>query len=92
MSSTRTLKTTYYGPGRSKDKPIVKTTYGSKRDELGPHIMRHMTNNDYGAVVAEAYDTETSELLLVATYFIGEQFKVSFRSDVTNPVCITHIE
>jgi hypothetical protein len=89
MSLPRTIKTTYYGPGRGKNKPEVKTTLGRNREEIGPNIMRHMTRNDYGAVVAEAYDIETGELLLVATYFIGEAFKVTFEPDVSNPVCVS---
>lgn len=89
MSNTRTIKTTYYGPGRGKNKPVLKTTMGSNRDEIGPNIMRHMTRNDYGSVVAEAYDIETAELLLVATYEIGRKFQTVFEADVSNPVCVT---
>lgn len=85
----RTLITTYYGPG--KHKPVVKTTRSSIRDEVGPNVLRHMTRNDYGAVVAVVHDCETAELLLVATYAIGKKFQVVFESDVKNPVCITDI-
>jgi hypothetical protein len=90
----RIIKTTYYGQPHKKGgkKPVVKVTYGSNPLEVLPNITRHMVRNDYGAVVASAEDTEYGELLLVATYFIGESFKVGFEQDVRRPVCVTNIE
>lgn len=82
----RTLQTTYYGVGRNK--PVVKTTRGSKLNECLPNICRHMTDNDYGAIVADVTDLETGELLLVVTYHIGEDLKVGFRQNVKHPVCV----
>lgn len=87
----RTLKTTYYGPGRGKDKPIVKVTHSSRRIEALPSVCRHMQANDYGAVVAMVHDEETAELLLVVTYTIGSKLQVVFEADVKNPVCLTDI-
>lgn len=89
--TTRTLVTTYYGPGKGSNKPVVKITRGLHRDELVPNISRKMVQNAYGAVVAEAVDDETGELLLVCTYAIGARFAVIFEADVTNPVCVTDI-
>lgn len=86
----RNLITTYHGPGRKH--PVVKTTRGSNRDEILPNICRHMTRNDYGAVVAECHDEDTGELLLVVTYWIGTKLQVMFEADVTKPICITNIK
>lgn len=86
---SRTLVTTYFGPGRAR--PTVRTTRGSRREEVLPNICRHMTRNDYGAVVAECHDEETAELLLVVTYFIGKKLNVAFEADASNPICITEI-
>ena len=88
----RTLITTYYGPGKGKNKPIVRITRGSQREEAIANISRHMLRNDYGAVVADVVDSETGELLAVATYHIGESFKVVFVSDVIHPICVTDIK
>jgi hypothetical protein len=85
----RTIITTYYGPGKAR--PIVKINRSSRRDEALPNVCRHMTNNDYGAVVAEVVDEGTAELLLVVTYHMGENMRVAFKSDVRHPVCITNI-
>lgn len=88
----RTIKFTYYGPSpsRGKNKPVVKTTHGSRIDEVLPNVSRMMTRKLKGeAVVGEAYDDEFGELLLVATYYPGEKFNVVFEQDVNRPVCIT---
>lgn len=89
--TNRTIITTYYGPspGRGKDKPVIKITRGSRIGEIGPNIMRMMTRRMNGdAVVAEAYDDEYGELLLVASYFPGEKFNTVFEQDVSRPVYI----
>jgi hypothetical protein len=83
----RTIKTEYYRPG--KHKVPYKVTYGSNRIEVLPNITRNMMLNKYGADVAMAYDEEYGELLLVATYKIGERFRVVFEGDVHQPVLIT---
>ena len=88
--SERTLKTTYFGPG--KGKPVVKTTRSSRREEALPSVCRHMTQNHYGATVASVHDEETGELLLVVTYRIGERLQVVFEGNAKHPVCITNIE
>jgi hypothetical protein len=90
----RIIKTTYYGQPERKGgkKPVVKVTYGSNPLEALPNVTRRMVRNLDGAVVASVEDTEYGELLLVATYFIGESFKVQFERDVTRPVCVTNIE
>ncbi len=78
--------TVYYGPGRNK--PVVKTTHGRNFDEALPNVARHMTRNDYGAIVAEVTDAETAELLLVATYKMGEKFNVAFQAVKGHPICV----
>lgn len=47
-----------------------------------------MTDNDYGATVADVTDLDTGELLLVVTYHIGEDLKVAFRQNVKHPICV----
>ena len=89
MAGTRPLITTYYGPG--KHKPVVKITRSSRIEETLPNIVRHMTANDYGAVVAECVDEEYGELLYVATYMIGESFKVMFQKQTSKVVCVTNL-
>lgn len=90
MSSTRTIRTTYYGPGRGKNKPKIKETRGSLIGECLPNVTRMMTTKLKGeAIVAEVYDETYGELLLVATYFPGEKFTVIFEKDVNRPVCVT---
>lgn len=89
----RTIKTTYYGAGRGKKKPVVQTTRGSRIEEAAANVVRWMTRkNRHLAVVAEVVDTTYGELLFVATYFPGEQFKIQFEKDVTRPVCITNFD
>ena len=93
--TARTLITTYYGPNSSPDpyaaKPVVKITHSSVRSELLPNICRHMTRNDYGAIVATAHEADTGELLLVVTYDIGSYLRIVFEPDASKPVCITTI-
>lgn len=90
MSSTRTIKTTYYGPGRGKNKPIIKVTRGSRIGECLPNVTRMLTQKLRGdAVVAEVYDETYGELLLVVTYYPGEKLQTLFEQDVNRPVCIT---
>jgi len=92
ISSSRTIKTTYYGPspGRGKQKPTIKTTRGSRLGECLPNVTRMLTQNLRGqAVVAEVYDETYGELLLVVTYFPGEKMQTMFEQDVNRPVCIT---
>jgi hypothetical protein len=93
----RPIKTTYYGPkeGRGKNAyhPEVQVTRGSRIEECLANVARKMTrNNQVGAVVAEVVDETYGELLLVATYFPGEQFQVVMEQDVHRPVCITNYE
>lgn len=91
----RTIKTTYYGPSpsRGKKKPAVQTTHGSRIEEAAANVVRWMTRkNRHLAVVAEVVDTTYGELLLVATYFPGEQFRIVFEKDVTRPVCVTNFD
>lgn len=91
FSSRRTLVTTYYGPGRGKDKPIVKVTRGSRLEEVAANISKHMTQNHYGATVASTQDEETGQLLLTATYHIGESLKFYFFADVDRPICLMDV-
>jgi hypothetical protein len=88
--TTRTIQTTYYGPGRGKKKPVVRVTYGSNRHEILPNIMRRLTQNLDGAVVVEVIDQEYGELLLVVTMWPGESIRVVFKQDVKNPVLCTN--
>lgn len=95
IQSTRSIKTTYYGPspGRGKPKPVVRTTRGSRISECLPNVARMLTrNNRWNAVVAEVVDEEYGELLFVATYFSGEKFNTIFEHDVNRPVCIDMFE
>lgn len=86
----RSIVTTYYGPGSHR--PIVKRTYSSNPLEVQPNITRNMAvMNKYGAVVAEAHDEEYGELLCVATYFIGEEFRIVPHTDVHRPVLVTNL-
>lgn len=88
----RSIVTTYYGPGRGKKKPVVKVTRGSNPMEVVANISRNMMNNRYGAVVAESHDEEYGELLCVATYHIGETFRVVLERDPMKPICITDFD
>lgn len=96
MSTTgpRIIKTTYFGQPERKGgkKPVVKVTYGSNPLEVVTNITRRMMRNLDGAVVASAEDVEYGQLLCVATYFIGESFRVAFMADAKRPVCVTNIE
>lgn len=83
----RHLVTTYFGPGKSK--PVVKTTRGSRIEEVVPNISRHMTQNDYGATVASVHDDNTGQLLVTATYFIGAKLNFQFH-DADTPICVTN--
>lgn len=87
----RNIETTYYGPGRGKNKPIVMVTRGSRRHEIAPNILRRMTQNLDGAVVAEAVDLEYGELLMVVTMFPGEAIRIAFKK-ATHPVLVTFQE
>ena len=89
----RTIRTTYYGPtqGRGKNavKPEIKKTRGSRIGECLPNVTRMLTQNLKGlAEVAEVYDEQYGELLLVVTYYPGEKLQVVFEQDVNRPVCI----
>lgn len=91
MSSIRTIKTTYYGPGRGKNKPVIKITRGSRIGECLPNVTRMLTQKLRGdAVVAEVYDETYGELLLVVTYYPGEKLQTVFEHDVNRPVCLTN--
>lgn len=89
--SARPYMTEYFGPGRGKNKPIVRTTYGSNPHELLPNIMRRMTQNLDGAVVAVVTGTEYGELQMVVTMFPGESIRVAFKRGFL-PILLTNLE
>jgi hypothetical protein len=91
--TTRSIQTTYYGPGKGRKKPVVKVTHGSNRHEILPNIMRRLTQNLDGAVVVEAIDLENhNELLAVVTMWPGDQIRTVLKGDVTRPIFATHFK
>jgi hypothetical protein len=77
---TRPIQTVYYEDIRGRHP--VKITRSRWALNAVPNCVKRMQLNEYGATLAEVYDTETGELHAVIRHTMDREIKILFQREV----------
>lgn len=75
--SQRPIQTIYY-----RDKKLIRVNSSKYASNAVPLCVDHMQHNDYGATVAEVFDSITGELHAVVTHTVIGEIGIVFKRDV----------